>query len=300
MAQPVLNELLEEAAQRCDALAQNADRTLALLEDTLAGAEQLADTIEAATTETRERLTDLASEMDEAAGELADRGEKTDSALDGLARRAEQVQGTVREVLDRVRAGLEALSAGRQAIAGRFKPDAETADQQVGDALDKMGELQKLLASELEKAGQSVQAFQQTLESAQKEWESRLTDFGEAFEALAKDVQEKTEAYATEIADILDNQRVDVLVQKLTNEMLIDSHNAAVDELGLHYETEVPAAAEEQLARLRTAVDDLERLCAEHAGVLRGKWVEIATKAGEAKQAFAALVPVLQDAQQVP
>jgi methyl-accepting chemotaxis protein len=300
MAQPLLNELLDEAAQRCQELSENADRTLALLEETLAGAEQLADSIDATTTETRDRLTDLAAEMDQAAEDLAERGDDAGTALDGLARRAEEVQGTVRELIDHVREGLQALATGQQALADRFNADTETADQQLGDGLERMSDLQKLLGSELEKADQAVKDFQQTFVDAEKEWDSRLTDFGEAFDVLAENIREKTQAYATEIADILDNQRVGVLVQRLTNEMLIDSHNAAVDELGLHYETEVPQAAAEGLARLRTAVDDLARLSAEHAGVLRGKWAEIAVKAGEAKEAFAAMLPVLQDAQRVP
>jgi methyl-accepting chemotaxis protein len=300
MAQHLLNELLEEAALRCQELSENADRTLTVLEEALAGAEQLADTIDATTTETRDRLSDLATEMENAAGEVADRGDETASALDALARRAQDVQQTVGEVLERVRGGLKALHDGQQALADRFKPDTEAASRQTADALEAMGTLQTLLGEEVAKAGQAVQAFSQTLADEQEEWKTRLTEFGEAFDVLAEGIREKSEAYATEIADILDNQRVGVLVQKLTNEMLIDSHNAAVDELGRHYETELPPAAEEELAPLRTALTELARLCGEQAGHLRGKWLEIAGKAGDAKEALAAIAPVLQDAQQLP
>ena len=212
----------------------------------------------------------------------------------------EEAQDGVREVLERVRRGLEALQAGQQALSDRFDPQAEEADQQVNDALERMGELQKLLGTELERADQVVEAFRQSLEQAREEWEQKVKDFGEAFDALGEELSEKTEAYATEIADILDNERVGVLVKRLANEMLIASHNRAVDELGLHYETEIPEAGTEVLERVEQALSDLERLCAEHASALRGKWTEISAKATEARETFAALLPTLLDAQQIP
>lgn len=296
----LLNELLEEAAQRCTELTENADRALIVLEETLAGAEQLAETIESATGDTRERLSDLASQMEDAESDLESQANETGSALDALARRAEEAQDGVREVLSRVRTGLETLHAGQQALVDRFNPQTEEAEQQANDALERMAELQKLLGTELESANQAVEAFRQGLDQAREEWEARVKDFGEAFEALDESLREKTSAYSTEIADILDNQRVGVLVERLTNEMLIDSHNAAVDQLGLHYETEVPQAAEEGLARVQEALTGLERVCGEHASALRGKWVEISAKASEARETFAALLPVVQDAQQIP
>lgn len=295
-----LNELLEEAAERCAELTENADRALIVLEETLAGAEQLAETIESKTGDTREHLSDLASELEEAESDLSDQANETGSALEALGRRAEETQDAVRESLDRVRTGLQALHAGQQALADRFGPETEEAEQHVNDALERMGALQKLLGAELETASQAVEAFRQGLDQAREEWEARVKDFGDAFDALDEALREKTGSYATEIADILDNERVSVLVERLTNEMLIDSHNAAVDQLGLHYETEIPDAADEALGRVREALAGLEKVCQEHAGALRGKWQEIAAKAGEARETFVALLPVLQDAQQIP
>ncbi len=292
----LINELLDEAAQRCQQLSEDSDRTLALLQEVLAGAEEVAATVEAETTQTRDHLADLTTELDEAESTLSSTAGEAGTALEGLEGRAEEVRNTVGALLARVRSALGELSSRQRDLSSRLDQQGGAADQEMEQALDRARELQTLLSGELEKASQAIEGFTEALEAEREEWDARRTSLLEALNALEEGVRAKTEAYASEIADLLDHQRVDVLVQRLANEMLIDSHNQAVDELGLHYEDELPPAAEEACTRLRTAVADLKQLCVEHQQVLRGKWTEIAAKAEQALQTAQSIQPVLQDA----
>jgi hypothetical protein len=85
---------------------------------------------------------------------------------------------------------------------------------------------------------------------------------------MKRGVREKVQAYADDVADVLDRQRIEVLVERLVNEMVVAPHNLAIDALGQRFEDEAPAHAQEATAPLRGALEQLAHAGGMHAQAL--------------------------------
>jgi len=135
--------------------------------------------------------------------------------------------------------------------------------------------------------------------TAQEEWAQKRSALEDALQELEDGARVATATYANEIEDILDNQRVDVLVRTLTNEMLIGKHNDAIEVLGRTFEEEVPEGIEERLDPLVAAVASLKELCARHQEALQQRAEEVRGRVDKASESLSRMSPGVEAAQQI-
>jgi len=141
--------------------------------------------------------------------------------------------------------------------------------------------------------------FTDAVSTAQKEWTEKKDLLIGAMDDVETGVREQTGKYCAEIEDLLDKQRVDILVQKLANEMLIWKHNEAIDVIEERFEKEPKEQAAEAMEPLLEALQELERLCGEHEQALGDKSGEIRDKVAEAVQIAQAVQPVLKSGERL-
>lgn len=299
MAEAQLNELFEEAIGRCEELSDQADGAADSVEEMVDGAEELADRFASEAEETRRALQQLTTGLEHAEGTLAAAVDGAKSGLDGLVTHSAEVQSAVTDGLGRVKDGLGELDALREELRGRLEQRGQDAAADVEALGQKVAALQEALATRLEEASEAIQELSDAVTSAQEDWAGKRDALMEAIDGLEKDSRQATGKYAAEIADILDNQRVDVLVRTLANEMLIGSHNDAIEEVGQRIEEQIPDGLPDRLQPLAAAVAELKELCGQHKGALQQKAAEVRARVDKAAQSLERIAPALDSAQQV-
>ncbi len=296
----LLNELLEDAAARCHTLSQEAAQAVGAIDQLVDHAEHLAAQVEAAAQDVRERMHELAEEMGEAERAVAHGAEEAEHRLQALAGKAAELRGRVGGLLESAGHASSELS-GRAAHTGeRLHQEAQEARDRSDAVLQELAHLHESSAARLEKVGAALQAFTETVSHAQQDWDAKQTALLEAMDAMVHGVHEKVQAYADEVADLLDKQRIEVLVEGLANEMVVESHNQAIDALGQHFEDEAAAHAQEAATPLRAALSALVQACEGHAQALGGKAAEIETHARAALQEAETMRPTLEEAARLP
>ena len=213
--------------------------------------------------------------------------------------KASEVQSTVGEAVTRIKEALGELDALREELRGRLEQQSQDAGDDVEQLGERLSTLQEGLTTRIEEAAEAVKELTDAVTAAQEQWAERRDALMEAIDGLEKSSREATEKYASEIGDILDNQRIDVLVRTLANEMLIGKHNEAIDVLGQRFEEEVPDALPERLQPLAAAVAELKGLCAEHQSALQQKAEEVRGRVDKAAAALERITPALESAQQI-
>jgi DNA repair exonuclease SbcCD ATPase subunit len=221
------------------------------------------------------------------------------SGLDGLVTKAGEVQTAVGEAVTRIKEGLDALEALREELRGRLEQHGQEAADDVRALGERVSEVQEQLSTRIEEASQAVQELMSAVGTAREQWAERRDALMEAIAGLEKGSREATEKYAAEIEDILDNERIEVLVGALANEMLIGKHNEAIDALGRHFEEEVPDGFPDRLQPLGAAVAELKQLCAEHQAALHQRAEDVRGRVEKAAEALQRIAPALESAQQV-
>lgn len=299
MAEAQLNELFEEAIGRCEELSDDAQAAGDAIEEMVDSAEDLADRLVSEAEEARQALQRLKSGLEQGEEGIEAAVDGAKSGLDGLASRAGEVQSAVGDAIARVKDGLAGLEALREELRGRLEQHGQDSAEDVEQLGQRVSQLQEQISTRLEEASQAVQELTEAVGTAREQWAERRDALMEAIDGLEKGSREATEKYAAEIEDILDSQRVEVLVRTLANEMLIGKHNEAIDALGQRFEEEVPGGLPDRLQPLAAALAELKDLCAQHQTALQQRAEDVRGRVDNAAEALQRIAPALESAQQV-
>src|SRR5262245_12474455 len=117
MAQSQLNELLDLAATRCEALSGDAEETREAVDALVGQAQGLADGTPSEGAQVHQHLQDLTARLEAADEGLGTAGDSAESALEGLGQKAAEVQAEVGQVLVQVQDGLADLAARKQELS---------------------------------------------------------------------------------------------------------------------------------------------------------------------------------------
>jgi chromosome segregation ATPase len=201
--------------------------------------------------------------------------------------------------MTRIKDALEELDDLREELRGRLEQQGQDAAADVEQLGERVSTIQEAVSTRIEEASEAVKELTDAVGAAQEQWAARRDALVAAIDELEKNSREATGKYAAEIGDILDNQRVDVLVRTLANEMLVGKHNEAIDVLGRQIEEEVPDALPDRLQPLTAAVAELKELCAQHQSALQEKAGEVRARVDQASAALERIAPSLAAAQQI-
>jgi len=292
----LLNELLEDATARCHTLSQEAQQATAAVDQLVEQAEHLEAQVEAAAQDVRHRIHELSEELSEAEKSVGHGAEDAEHRLQGLVSRAAELRGRLGELVEAAGHATEQLHGRAQHVGDRLHQEAEAASHGSETALSELSHLQEATAAGFGKAAAALSAFTEAVSHAREQWDEKQTAFLAALEAMDHAVRDKVQACVDEVADLLDHQRIEVLVEGLANETVVTPHNQAVDLLGRHFEEEAPGHAQQAVAPLRAALEQLVQGCDSHTHDLGERSAEIASHARSALQEAEAMRPALDDA----
>lgn len=294
-----LNDLLQEAIQRCGDLQEGSAEAAGAIEGLVEQAEGLADVIESAGGQTSRLLVELTAKLEEAQDTIKEAGQEAEGSLEALVARSTELEGRAGELLEAVRTGMDELEAAEKELDKRLEQEMDAVDADTQQLMLRMSDQRQALGKNLDAASQAMRAYTEAVDTAQREWDQKVRLFLDAMDEMEAAVREQLGDYCTEIEDLLDKERADVLVQRLANELLIHKHNEAVDLIEARFEVaprdEAPAAME----ALLEALQQLERLCGEHEQALGETAGAMRSAVAEAIGIVDAMTPVLDGATQI-
>jgi uncharacterized phage infection (PIP) family protein YhgE len=296
MAEPVMNELLQEATTGCDELTDELTTTMEVVERATERAEKLQSLVDQEGDEAHQRFEDLGDRLEAAAGALATAGEEAKGGLERLAARAAEVQGEVADMLERVKGGLDDLETRRDEVARAMEAAGEDVNAAADALHQRVSDVQARLASQLEGAGERLSAFGAAVEEAQEAFETHAETFAQSVLEVARLAVRETRAYAEAIDQALTAQGE--AIDALTDD-LVEAHNGATGVVGPKFTEEAVQALGESLDPLQAAIDALTQLCNDQTQSLATKAVAVREQADVVVGLMEAVVPVLDAAGQL-
>jgi chromosome segregation ATPase len=293
MAEPVMNELLQEATSGCDELSDEVTTTMEIVERATGRAEKLKSLVDQEGDEAHQRFEDLGDRLEAAADGLETAGEQAKGGLTRLAARAAEVQGDVTGMLERVKDGLSDLEARRDEVAKAM----EAAGEDVNTAADALGQrvedVQTRITAQLETAGERLAAFGAAVEGAQEEFETHAAAFEQAVLEVARLAVRETRAYVEAVDQALTAQgeAIDALTDGL-----VEAHNGATGVVGPKFTEEAVQALGASLDPLQAAIEALTELCTGESESLAEKATAVREQAEVVIGLMGAVVPVLNAA----
>jgi DNA repair exonuclease SbcCD ATPase subunit len=252
----LINDLFQEAIQRCGELSSEMDKAEAALDGVLSRADDLGATVSSKSEEAHRHLGELTGRLAEAEQELESDPPQAHARLLALAGRAGEVQARVIERLEQVQAGMAELAARRAELETLL----ETQTEATGVNLDALGqrihELEEAIAAGLDQSNAALQSFSGALNDAREDWQDRLDDFHDELDRLHDTAVEQAQSYVAGVESTF-NEGIDVLVDELANDMLIEPHNQAIDGFMRKFTEEAKAQVAEALAPVRQAMEAL-------------------------------------------
>ena len=287
-----INDLFQEAIERCGDLAGKAADGRAAVEDLVDNARDLGEAAESAAEELRGRIDELKAQVAQVRDALTEAMEGGCSSLAALRDGADETRALAAERQSGVDQALGELASQQQGAAEQAADDAEASAEHVRAFVERLGQLQEGLVAAADEAGEAVDALNSAVDAARRDWQVQKDAVAKALEALQSAVSTSAELYAKEIQDLLEHERTEVLVGELANTASIPAYNATIDVLRARFDEEPTARAASDLADAAAALDALEKTCREQAEAL-AQWSQHVRAEAEASTGRAeALRPV--------
>jgi uncharacterized phage infection (PIP) family protein YhgE len=296
MAEPVMNELLQEATSGCDELGDELTTTMEVVERATGRAEKLKSLVDQEGDEAHQRFEELGDRLEASSDALDTAAEEAKGGLERLAARAAEVQAEVTEMLETVKGGLEDLEARREEVARAMEAAGEDVNTAADALQQRVGDVQSRVAAQLTAAGERLAAFGGAVEDAQEEFESHAQAFEEAVLGVARLAVRESRAYVEAIDEALSEQGE--AIDALTDD-LVEAHNGAMGVVGPKFAEEAVQALGESLDPLQTAIEALTELCTDQTQTLAEKAVAVREQAEVVIGLMEAVVPVLNAAGQL-
>jgi gas vesicle protein len=278
MAEFEMNQLLEEAAQGCNQLVQDAADTEAAARAVEEQAHKVAETVEPEGEESHREFQELGTKLEEAEARLGSLGDAAKERLDALATRSAEAQRLVGEVLGRIRTGLGALKARKDEMASTVESRAGDIEGQLAAVAEAVETLEEETSTRLEAAGAKVDELKTALDTLQGEFEEKTEALTRATGELTTLALEKTQEYGEAVEALLTTQHDEL--SELA-EKFVDAHNEAVMAVGRKFAEEAVARLDAGLAPVKAAMENLAELCESEDGELGTKCGAIQARADE-------------------
>ena len=288
----LINDLFQEAVQRCGDLSAEMDKAEAAIETLLAKADALGSAVASKSDEAHRHFQELTARLAQAEDELEQDGQQAQSRLSELGRRAGEVQGRVGELLQAVEAGMTELAGKRAELEGLLESQTEAADTNLDALGQRIHALEESLSAGLEQAETALKSFSSALNDAREDWDDRLDDLVEEMDRVEDSAHEQTQGYVSGIEGAF-NEEINVLVDELANDLLIEPHNQAVEGLMQKFTEEAKGQVAEALGPVRQAMEALGEMCTGEQGRLQQNAADILKKAEGVIERLERLRPAL-------
>jgi SMC interacting uncharacterized protein involved in chromosome segregation len=263
-----MNELLEEAEGQCSALSDELDTAVAAINSM----ESKADS-----------LHEHAARGAESA--LSGARQEAVSDLDALAEQATALRTDVSDLVLHVREKLEELQEQQGQLDEATNESMQAMGTDVSDLGLKVQETQQTIATQLQEAGQAIDAFGKAVEAAQTALGEKQAELGTALDEFESTAQEKTREWVGALQTVLADQTTAMV--DMANRALV-KHNDTMEALKTAFATE---AAHQVAASIQPLQDSLE-LLGQRAGE---HGTAISARAEDALDRVRGALPVLEE-----
>jgi ABC-type transporter Mla subunit MlaD len=291
MAEPLLNELIEEATSLCGELSDLSDEGASTIEDLTERVGALSETLSEGGQEVVRRCRDLASQLDTFESDLGAAGGEAKTALDTVVTTSQGVGTRLDEVVEKIRQALADLEAFRTELAGKLADQVEAAQDDYTALTDKVTELRDALTDHATEATDLLDQFGETVAGVRRDLRETMQRVLDAMGELQAVAGDQTQDVGDSL-DLLLNAQSTALVD-LANRMLT-AHNAAVVALRKKLTEEAFTRLAEGVEPLTTAIEALGQLCGDEETALAERSSEILEKVQEALAIMGRINPILE------
>jgi chromosome segregation ATPase len=290
MTEPLLNQLIEDAAGRCEEVADEAADVSAAAEALARHLGALQERVSSEASEAHRQFQELGERIEEAEAQLEEGGAAAAAALGEVAQKADEAEEQAGALRERLKAALGDLDALTARLHGVLEGRTEATGGEVQALGDQIAQAQTRVQEALGAASEAIGSLKQAVAEAQQDLDQAGQRVVEALAQIEEGARAKTAAYTDAVSSASEAME-DALVG-VTNRML-QSHNQAVVALRKKFAEEAAERVESSLEPLRSALGLLAELCGGEEEALFEASQHIVDAALEAGTLMEAVGPVL-------
>jgi DNA repair exonuclease SbcCD ATPase subunit len=272
---PILNELLEEAANRCLELTERAAGAGQALETLADASDTLRSRLANEGDEASRHLQELVSRLDGAQTRLETSASNAGTAFDTLGAKAAELQARVGQLVEQVRRSAGALESREDDLSTRLQARGEETQRAYQELEQHVADLQAAADTQLGEAAQALDAFRGAVDGARQDLGEAQTRLLEAMARVEAAAWEQTQAYVASVQACL--QSAAQTLVEMGNRILA-AHNEAVTEVRRKVAEEAAQAALGSLEPVTQAMAALGGEAAEHGATMRAARDRIAER----------------------
>jgi hypothetical protein len=285
----LMNQLLQEAANRAVALAEQAQEAAGGVDDLLERAGSLAETLGEQGEQVHQRFQELHAKLEAADDELEERAMRARNGLEALPAQTVAVQGRVDGLLAAIKGQLSDLKAREDELSVTLDHQSEAAQADLEQLAGQTRTLQAATEARLQEATQELENLQSAIAQAREDIQTGHDELLDAMDALEGFAREQVQRYVEGMGTTLTAHTTALFELE---QRLKDAHNDAVVALRKKFAEEVVSRLPAAAALLKEALESLGALCGEQELALIDECtqalerLELATRSAERSQAL--------------
>ena len=255
-----LNQLLEEAANRAAALAEQADEAAGRVDELLDKAESLGETLTDESADAHRGFQDLQARLDAAADALEERAQRARTSLDALPARTTSAQGRVAALLAAVKGQLAALKAKEDEFSATLDGRSEAAEADLHRLAEQGRQLQAAAEVQMDEATRELETLHAAVAQAREDIRKGRGELLAAMDALEDSAREQVQRFVEGMGTAL-TAHTKALFD--LEHQLKDAHNDAVVALRKKFAEEVVSRLPAAAGSLKESLESLAGFCGE-------------------------------------
>jgi chromosome segregation ATPase len=257
---PVLNQLLELAANRAAVLAEQAQAAAGIVSELVEKADSLAETLTEEAEDVHRAFQELHARLEAADDELEHRAQGARAGLEALPARTSSVRGRVEELLAAVKDQLAELHAREAELSATLDGRSEAAQADFGQLAEQTRTLQAAADAHLGEAAQELEALHSAVAQAREDVQNGKDELLDAMDALENVAREQVQRFVEGMGTTLTAHTTALFDLE---HRLKDAHNDAVVALRKKFAEEVVSRLPAAAASLKESLEGLGAFCGE-------------------------------------
>jgi DNA repair exonuclease SbcCD ATPase subunit len=260
-----LNQLLQEAAHRAGALAEQAQEAIGVVDELAVRADALAETLADESADAHREFAELLAKLEAADDDLDERAQRARDSLQSLPARTESARGRIEALLSSVRDQLADLKSKEDDLSAQLDRRSEATQVNLAQLAEQARTIQAAADAQLEPASGEVERLQAVVVEVRGEIRKGTDGLLLAMDALQESAGEQVQRFVEGMGHTLTAHTTALFDLE---HRLKDAHNDAVVALRKNFAEEVVSRLPAAAASLKESLESLATFCGEEEGTL--------------------------------
>jgi hypothetical protein len=260
-----LNQLLEEAANRAAALAEQAQEAVGVVDELAGKADALAEALIDEAADAHRGFAELQAKLEAADDILQDRAQRARGSLQALQARTEPARRRIEALLASVRDRLADLREKEDELSSQLDRRSETTQLELAQLAEQARKVQAAAEAQREEASGEVERLQAVAVEVREEIRKDTVELLHAMDSLQESVGEQVQHFVEGMGHTLTAHTTALFDLE---HRLKDAHNGAVVALRKKFAEEVVSRLPAAAASLKESLESLSTFCGEEEGAL--------------------------------